>query len=339
MSVANEYERYMLELINAERAKVGAPPLKLELNLNEAAEDHSSWMLNTDTFSHEGVGGSSPTIRIRDAGFDLAGSWRTAENIAIQSERGESGIMDDVENLHTSLMNSPGHRANILNANLEYIGIGIETGGFDFQSGSFDSVIVTQKFATTGGSVDPDNGTAAPAAPTTPAAPEPTPVEVAPPAADPDPVDTSENQTLKGTSAADKLYGGAGNDLMIGRGGNDRIDGGADNDKIYAGSGDDIITGASGDDRLVAGSGNDKLYGGGGNDIFEYRVGDDADIIFDFRNDVDGLDLTRLGYSSVNQALDDASRQGGNLVFDFGDGDTLTVNNITADQIADDILV
>lgn len=194
MARADQYERYMLELINAERAKVGAPPLQLEQRLNDAAEAHSDWMLREDIFSHTGVGGSSPTQRMRDANFDFSGSWRTAENIAIQSERGPDGIMDDVANLHTSLMNSPGHRANILNADLDYIGIGIELGQFDFSSGTYTSVIVTQNFASTGGSVVLDQDPA----PTEPEPAEeqqfnvvqaPEPVEEAPePANEPVPV-------------------------------------------------------------------------------------------------------------------------------------------------------
>ncbi|MFD1508145.1 CAP domain-containing protein, partial [Lacimonas salitolerans] len=105
---------------------------------------HSQWMLQHNVFSHTGIGGSSATQRMRDAGFDFSGSWRSAENIAVQSERGAAGIMDDVQNLHTSLMNSPGHRANILNPALDYIGIGIETGNYSFSSGTYKSVIVTQ---------------------------------------------------------------------------------------------------------------------------------------------------------------------------------------------------
>ena len=158
MVKADQYERYMLELINADRAARGADPLKLERNLNQAAEDHSEWMLARDVFDHTGVGGSSPTKRITDAGFDLSGGWRTAENIAVQSERGAAGIRDDVADLHQSLMNSPGHFRNLMNPDLDYIGIGIELGDFNFGSGEYESVIVTQNFASTDGRVDLDNG-------------------------------------------------------------------------------------------------------------------------------------------------------------------------------------
>ncbi|NOD92661.1 hypothetical protein GS636_07690 [Ruegeria sp. HKCCD4884] len=156
MSTASQIEQEMLALINAERTSRGLTPLQLETQLNDSSEDHSSWMLDTDTFSHTGQGGSSATQRMQDAGFDLSGSWRTGENIAWQSERGEPGISDDVAQLHENLMNSPGHRANILNPDFEYIGIGIETG--DMQG--FDAVMVTQNFAATDSAVMLDNGNA-----------------------------------------------------------------------------------------------------------------------------------------------------------------------------------
>ncbi|WP_170333178.1 CAP domain-containing protein [Ruegeria arenilitoris] len=154
MSTASTFEQEMLALINEERTSRGLNPLQLETRLNDSAEDHSTWMLNTDTFSHTGSNGSSATERMRDAGFDFSGSWRSGENIAWQSERGASGISDDVEQLHQSLMDSPGHRANILNPDYEYIGIGIEEGDYN----GWDAVMVTQNFATTDGTVVLDDG-------------------------------------------------------------------------------------------------------------------------------------------------------------------------------------
>nr|WP_321249414.1 CAP domain-containing protein [uncultured Ruegeria sp.] len=182
MSTANTFEREMLALINQERTSRGLNQLKLETQLNDSSENHSSWMLNTDTFSHTGSGGSSATQRMENAGFDLEGSWRTGENIAWQSERGAPGISNDVAQLHQGLMNSPGHRANILKPEFEYIGIGIETG--DMQG--FDAVMVTQNFAATDAAVLPDTGE--PSAPATPV----TPVEETP---DPEETDTETTGT------------------------------------------------------------------------------------------------------------------------------------------------
>ncbi|MCG7520262.1 CAP domain-containing protein [Ruegeria sp. Ofav3-42] len=176
MSTASSFEREMLALINQERTSRGLEPLQLETHLNASSEDHSEWMLNTDSFSHTGAGGSSATERMREAGFDFSGGWRSGENIAWQSERGAPGISDDVAQLHQNLMDSPGHRANILNPDFKYIGIGIETGTMQ----GYDAVVVTQNFATTDGEVALDNGDA-------PAAPAPTPPLVVEEPAEPEP--------------------------------------------------------------------------------------------------------------------------------------------------------
>jgi serralysin len=154
MSQANSVERQMLELINQERAAVGVDPLQLELRLNESSEDYSKLMLQEDFFSHTGPDNSSPRARMEDAGFVFSGSWSSGENIAWQSERGAAGLADDVVNLHNSLMNSSGHRANILNPNFEVIGIGIENGDYN----GWDAVMVTQNFASTDAQVQIDGG-------------------------------------------------------------------------------------------------------------------------------------------------------------------------------------
>ena len=224
MTQADDLERYMLSLINEARANVGTPPLQLELNLNASAEAHSIWMLEQDIFSHTGVGGSSATQRMADAGFDFSGSWRSAENIAVQSERGDAGLMDDVLDLHTSLMNSAGHRANILNPDLKYIGIGIELGNFDFSSGTFESAIVTQNFASTQGQVELDTGSTE-AEPTVPQ-PAPEPAE---------PLPTSSHDVLIGTDSGDRIEGFAGNDLLIGHDGRDTLLGGMGEDTLDGG--------------------------------------------------------------------------------------------------------
>lgn len=139
-------EQYMLELMNAERAKVGAQPLAFDFDLNEAAELHSEWMIATDVFSHTGAGGSTPTARAQAAGYQLSGSWATGENIAWASLRNPAGLQDEVQLLHTNLMNSPGHKANILNANYREVGVGFETGEYQGWQGAF----ATQSFAKSG---------------------------------------------------------------------------------------------------------------------------------------------------------------------------------------------
>jgi hypothetical protein len=154
MTEANTLERLMVDLINEERAAAGVAPLAIDDDLNTSAEMHSTWMLENDVFSHTGEGGSTSTERIRDAGYALEGTWATGENIGWQSERGDAGLEDDVRAIHESLMNSPEHRDNILSADYDEVGIGIEQGDFDATTGTFDAVMVTQNF----GRTDADDG-------------------------------------------------------------------------------------------------------------------------------------------------------------------------------------
>jgi serralysin len=146
MTQPSAYEQFMLELVNAERAKTGAQPLAFDSNLNTSSETHSQWMIASDVFSHTGSGGSTPTDRMKAAGYQFAGSWASAENIAWASTRSPAGLQDEVQLLHTNLMNSAGHKANILNANFREIGIGFETGPYQ----NWDGAFVTQNFARSG---------------------------------------------------------------------------------------------------------------------------------------------------------------------------------------------
>lgn len=154
MSKASWIERFMLELINEERAAVGVDPLQLEKKLNKSSAKHSDWMLDTNTFSHTGTKGTNAGERMETAGFDFDGSWKWGENLAWQSERGASGIKDDVRDLHEALMKSPGHRANILDADFEVVGIGIETGNFR----GYDAIMITQNYARTDGRLRLEDG-------------------------------------------------------------------------------------------------------------------------------------------------------------------------------------
>ena len=158
MVYADALERYMLELINEERTLYGLHPLQLELNLNSAAEEHSLWMLETNTFSHTGVNGSSSTERIIASGFDYVGTRGTSENIAYIQTGAPEGYFDEVKDRHIAFMNSPGHRANILHATRDYIGIGIEIGSFTNDEGvTAEVVMVAQSFGRTEGTVDLDD--------------------------------------------------------------------------------------------------------------------------------------------------------------------------------------
>ncbi|MFN3209858.1 MAG: CAP domain-containing protein [Roseovarius sp.] len=301
MSVASSYERQMLDLINAERAARGIDPLTLELRLNDASEDHSAWMDDALVFSHTGAGGSDPGDRMRDAGFVFSGSWTWGENIAMQSERGAPGLSDDVIDLHNSLMNSSGHRANILNPNFEVIGIGIEVG----DNRGFDAVYVTQAFARTDAplQLDTSGGT-----------PPPPPPEDAPE----DPVIT--DQVLTGNGQDNTLDGGAGDDTITGRRGDDTLSGLAGDDEIRGQAGADAVNGGTGADRLYGNQGNDTLSGGSGKDLIVGAAGHDELI--------GGNDRDRLNGGSGNDMLDGGD---GPDRLDGGFGNDLLIGGGAAD--------
>jgi hypothetical protein len=142
MTLPTPAEQYMLDLINAERAAVGARALVLDDNLQTSSETHSQWMIGSDNFSHQGANGSSPHGRMEAAGYQFTGAYGSGENIAWVSLRGPEGYMDEVQLMHQNLMNSPGHRDNILNPAFEEIGIGIEIGNMQ----GWDAAIVSQNF-------------------------------------------------------------------------------------------------------------------------------------------------------------------------------------------------
>ncbi|MEM9395342.1 MAG: DUF4214 domain-containing protein [Pseudomonadota bacterium] len=239
MSTASDLERQMADLVNAARAAEGLAPLQLELDLNEAAEDHSSWMLAQNVFSHTGAGGSSAGARMQDAGFTFSGSWSWGENIAVQSERGAPGIEDDVEDLFVSLWNSPGHRANMLNPNFDYIGIGVEVGNFTYSQGTYYSVIVTQKFAKTGASVNLDTGGGS--------AGDNNPPQDEPPAAAPPPQEPDQPTSPPGSSGVATINGTNRDDILVGSDGQSELDGRRGDDFLFAdGYGDNAYDTASG---------------------------------------------------------------------------------------------
>jgi len=112
-----ELETQMLELVNRERAANGLAPLEADPELTEVARRHSADMFSRGYFSHNTPDGKDPFDRIRAAEV----SFRTAgENLA---------LAPTVQIAHTGLMNSPGHRANILRSQFGRVGIGILDGG------------------------------------------------------------------------------------------------------------------------------------------------------------------------------------------------------------------
>ena len=114
----------VLCLHNRERARHGLPRLRENPKLRRAAERHTSNMVIARFFDHTSPSGTTMVDRIRGTGYTKhARAWALGENIAWGS-----GSLATAAQIHRSWMNSPGHRANILQRSFREIGIGIETG-------------------------------------------------------------------------------------------------------------------------------------------------------------------------------------------------------------------
>ena len=87
------------------------------------------------------------------------------------------------------------------------------------------------------------------------------------------------NDTIVGGSGGDLLFGQSGNDTLLGKGGNDFLFGGAGNDTLTGGDGDDQVFGEGGNDRMIWNPGDDTdlFEGGDGTDTAEVNGGNGAE--------------------------------------------------------------
>ena len=165
------------------------------------------------------------------------------------------------------------------------------------------------------------------------------------------------NNELRGGSGADVLNGGGGFDfalynnsavgltVSLANPGTNTGDAAGDsfisveglvgsdfNDRLFGDAGDNELRGGLGADVLNGGPGNDTLTGGPGPDTFVFAPGYGADTVTDFSAaEGDRIDLTAFPtIASISQIRAIATQVGADTVLDFGNGDTLTLNNVTA---------
>lgn len=101
-----ELERDVVALVNVERAKKGLGALTIEADIRKVARAHSERMADADDLHHN-----------PDFSTQITGWTRVAENV---------GVGPSVTRIHDAFMDSPGHRANILDEKVTEIGVGVE---------------------------------------------------------------------------------------------------------------------------------------------------------------------------------------------------------------------
>lgn len=107
-----EYAEQVAVLVNKERNAYGLPPVRIAPLLNEAANIRAGELKKS--FSHTRPDGTSCYTAMSELGIRYSA---VAENIAYGQKNPES-VMN-------AWMNSAGHRANILNEKMQYIGVGV----------------------------------------------------------------------------------------------------------------------------------------------------------------------------------------------------------------------
>jgi len=134
---APDLESALVERINADRAAAGLAPLAVRPELAAPARFHSLDMAWTGTFGHDGTGGSTPFERIAALDRSLVSS-SARENVSRIG--GDIAPGERVGWIHDGLMQSEGHRANILAEEATHVAVGVVASG--------DRFYTTQLFVT-----------------------------------------------------------------------------------------------------------------------------------------------------------------------------------------------
>jgi Ca2+-binding RTX toxin-like protein len=157
------------------------------------------------------------------------------------------------------------------------------------------------------------------------------------------------DDTVYGSSTADVISAGVGNDFVVGAMGDDTIDGESGDDSLMGGGGDDdisgggdddIVSGHSGRDRLKGDAGNDRVSGSRGDDTLDGGTGDDILLGGRDNDDLHGGDDDDVldGQGGVNTL----AGEGGNDLLvsdqiaqrlDGGDGDDTLVGSSQGDTL------
>ena len=117
VTIDKKAEVEMFDMVNMEREKRGYPKLEMDEKLRDLARSYAKEMFSKGYFSHYNPEGQSPFDRMKKNGINFLAA---GENLA---------LAPNVTLAHQGLMNSPGHKANILSADFGRVGIGVIDGG------------------------------------------------------------------------------------------------------------------------------------------------------------------------------------------------------------------
>lgn len=118
-----EFEKHLLIEVNKHRLNNDLPPLKLNRKLCDVAQSHADYMA-TDNYGHASANGASGTDRIKNSSYnDNKNIFCAWENIAYGQRTIKHVVTDE-------WMESPWHRANILNSDFKDMGIAIKRGTY-----------------------------------------------------------------------------------------------------------------------------------------------------------------------------------------------------------------
>jgi uncharacterized protein YkwD len=121
-----EAEQRLLDLTNADRKRNGLAPLQMDATLTSAARAHAAAMASKRELSHQLPGEAALGQRVASPGLHLT---IAGENVALDV---------DIDQAHDALMHSPPHRANVLKADYNVVGLGVARVG--------DRIFVTEDF-------------------------------------------------------------------------------------------------------------------------------------------------------------------------------------------------
>ncbi|AXI46498.1 hypothetical protein C1J03_10980 [Sulfitobacter sp. SK012] len=142
------------------------------------------------------------------------------------------------------------------------------------------------------------------------------------------------NDTLLGGNGRDIMSGGADNDLMDGGNQEDVLNGDGGNDTLIGEKGDDTIDGGDNDDFITGGKDDDLMTGGAGADTFVFSNGDGQDIITDFTQGEDKIDLTLLNVWDISQLGIQGSADG--VRISTGDGNYIELVDLAEGMLTND---